>query len=101
LKQKGYIISIFFIFLESPEACLNRVKQRVLKGGHDVPREDVIQRYYRGKINFWSKCRYTVNRWYLIDNSQGGFIEICLGSGETVIVNDKLAFKKFLKDLKG
>ena len=101
LKHKGYIISIFFIFLESPEDCLNRIKQRVLKGGHDVPDEDVIRRYYRGKINFWSKYRNTVNKWYLMDNSQGNFIEICLGTGETMIVNDEMVFKKFLKGLKG
>ena len=95
LKQEGCIISIFFIFLESPEACLNRIKQRIINGGHSVPSKDVIRRYYRGKINFWTRIRYMVDRWYLIDNSRNDFFEVSLGSGEEVVINDEISLKNF------
>jgi len=48
LKKFGYKISLTFIFLASRELCIERIKSRVMKGGHDVPDEDVKRRYIRG-----------------------------------------------------
>ncbi|MEZ4888231.1 MAG: hypothetical protein R3E32_26110 [Chitinophagales bacterium] len=47
VKAQGYQISLVYIFLDSPETCIQRVRARVLKGGHHIPDEDVIRRYYR------------------------------------------------------
>lgn len=99
LKKEKYIISIFFLFLESPDACKNRIKQRVLKGGHSVPEEDIVRRYYRGKINFWKNYRFKVNKWYLIDNSKNDFFEVCMGSNGEIITSNKISFQMFVKDI--
>ena len=40
-KSRNYIVSITFIFVDSPDLCVARVKQRVRKGGHFVPEADV------------------------------------------------------------
>ncbi|MDR0987251.1 MAG: hypothetical protein LBL98_06145 [Ruminococcus sp.] len=44
-KLQGYIVHTYYISTESPEININRVKERVLHGGHDVPREKIISRY--------------------------------------------------------
>lgn len=53
LKKSGYTVTIIFIFLKSPETCIARVRNRVRLGGHHVPTEDIIRRFYRSKYNFW------------------------------------------------
>lgn len=53
LKRAGYTITIVFIFLKSPETSVARVRNRVQAGGHHVPTEDVVRRFYRSKYNFW------------------------------------------------
>ncbi len=42
-KRSGYSITIVFIFLDSTDACLARIQERVLKGGHNVEEPDVIR----------------------------------------------------------
>ena len=53
LKNTGYTVAIVFLFLKSPEVCIARVRNRVMAGGHDVPEEDIVRRFYRSKRNFW------------------------------------------------
>jgi predicted ABC-type ATPase len=40
-KAQGYRLKVVYIFLDSPQMCMERVKMRYYKGGHDVPEEDV------------------------------------------------------------
>jgi predicted ABC-type ATPase len=37
LKKQGYQVHVFFLWVRSVDVALSRVKDRVLKGGHDVP----------------------------------------------------------------
>ena len=46
-KEKGYRISLVFLWLPTPEVAIARVRQRVLEGGHDVPELDVRRRFAR------------------------------------------------------
>jgi len=50
---KGYTVKVIYIFLESAELCVQRVEDRVKKGGHDVPIADIKRRYGRSLVNFW------------------------------------------------
>ncbi len=50
-KSKGYDILLFFLWLASPEQAVKRVAQRVNQGGHHVPEEVIIRRYYAGLKN--------------------------------------------------
>jgi predicted ABC-type ATPase len=52
LKEKDYQIRIMFIFVDSSEILIERIAERVQKGGHFVPDEDVRRRFKRGKHNF-------------------------------------------------
>lgn len=44
-RQKDYYIRLYYIGIGSAEESLKRIKNRVEKGGHDIPREDVMRRY--------------------------------------------------------
>lgn len=46
-KNLGYEVEVLFITTSDPEINLRRVRQRVSEGGHDVPKEKLIQRYHR------------------------------------------------------
>lgn len=47
LKQRGWKIGAVFIGVEGEDACIGRVEERRLGGGHDVPVADIIRRYHR------------------------------------------------------
>ena len=45
--QQNYIVHIIYVLLNSAEHHIQRVNQRVSKGGHSVDKEDIIRRYKR------------------------------------------------------
>ena len=45
VKAKDYIVDVFYITTDSPEKCIERVKQRVSEGGHAIAPEDVRALY--------------------------------------------------------
>jgi predicted ABC-type ATPase len=47
-KSNGYKVELIFIFLESTSIAIERVKDRVAKGGHPVDEETIIQRFNNG-----------------------------------------------------
>ena len=51
-KRAGYVVTILFVFLDSSDTCVDRVKQRVKLGGHDVPEVDIRRRFIRAIANF-------------------------------------------------
>ena len=48
-QKQDYKIIIVFLFAASPEILIERIAERVSKGGHFVPDEDVRRRFVRGK----------------------------------------------------
>ena len=52
-KKKNYNVTLLFFWLKNPQLAKERVKTRVLEGGHNIP-EDVIERsYYKGINNLF------------------------------------------------
>ena len=43
--EKGYFVRLYYIGLDSVEECLQRIKNRVSHGGHDIREEDVRRRF--------------------------------------------------------
>ena len=43
-QQKGYYVTILYFWLNSPDIAVERVADRVLAGGHNVP-EETIRKY--------------------------------------------------------
>ena len=46
-RHLGYFVTLFFVATEWPSLNVERVRQRVALGGHDVPQDRVIARYER------------------------------------------------------
>lgn len=72
LKQDGYHMGLLFVWLQSPELTVQRVRQRVLAGGHSIPEEIVRRRYDKGVKNFFSLYQPLVDEWGVYDNSAIG-----------------------------
>jgi len=98
-KKEGYILKLIYIFLDNPDVCIERIKERVLKGGHYIPENDVIRRYFRSKNNFWNIYKQLVDEWFLIYNSDLQFKEFAIGQKDEYIVNDEELFQAFKKDI--
>ena len=68
-RDAGYYCKLAFVFLQHPELSVNRVKLRVLKGGHHVPKEDIVRRYHLGLKRFFNQYKPLAHEWILYDNT--------------------------------
>ena len=95
-----YQIQIVYVFLKSPTDCIQRVKLRVQLGGHDVPNEDIIRRFYRSKINFWKEYKNLADEWFMFYNSTTEtVIRVAIGKKENCTIEQNYLFEEFFKNI--
>ena len=96
LKTDGYRITIVYVFLETPELCIERIKNRVKRGGHFVSDEDVRRRYYRSIQNFWHRYRLLADVWTVYLNMELAPIPIATGFTSEMHIADSIIFQSFI-----
>lgn len=85
-RRLGYDVTIAYVYVDSPEFCLERIRVRVLNGGHNVPADDVRRRYDRSKSNFVSLYAPLANHWMLYYNGGNDLLLVAHGNGTTRVV---------------
>lgn len=96
-KQKGYSITIIFLYIESPSLSIRRIRERVKKGEHFVPTRDVRRRFGRANFNFWHSYKALADDWILYNNSGKAVKEVASkGPADAIILNRRM-FSQWLK----
>ena len=67
-RELGYRVTLLFLWLPTDDEAVERVRQRVAKGGHHVPDQDVRRRFTAGLANFATAYAGAVDDWALFDN---------------------------------
>ena len=100
-KDRGFSVSIVFVFLQSAEVAVDRVSERRQKGGHDVPEPDIRRRFGRSLVNFWDIYRSLGDHWLLTNNSGNVPVDVAIGTADTISVRSSEDFQLFEKLLNG
>lgn len=88
-KQSGYFIDIFYLYLDNVVNNIARVQNRVYNGGHDIPKEDIIRRYYRSRKLFYEQYKAMADRWFLFFNADDEFEEVAnFADGELTVLHE-------------
>ncbi|WP_268122882.1 hypothetical protein [Roseivirga pacifica] len=70
--KQGYKVYLYFVSTEDPEINKYRVKDvRVKEGGHDVPEDKIVSRYYRSLELMYDAAQVCYQA-YFFDNSEEG-----------------------------
>lgn len=69
-REKGYEVQLLYVSLDSPQRAIERVNQRVLKGGHGIPNDVIIKRYFKSLENL-KEVSNLVDKFYLYENNNG------------------------------
>lgn len=98
-KKWGYDVVLIYFWLESVELAEMRVKTRVKLGGHNIPKDVIKRRYYRGIENLFNLYHGLCDVVYIYDNSKNVPAPIYKNNEEGQIIynSDKLTkIKSFL-----
>ena len=92
-QKSGYSVTVLFFWLNSQELAIERVKARVLAGGHNIPEDVIRRRYIAGLRYFFEDYMPIVDRWILADNSRIPFKIVAQGWRNNMVVKDNLKFE--------
>jgi predicted ABC-type ATPase len=91
MKNSGYFVHLFFLWIPNAELAIERIKLRVRNGGHHIPDEVVRRRFGRSLLNFFRTYQPLADSWTIFDNSADIPKMIALSeSGKTEILDSDL-----------
>jgi len=99
LKRKGYKVHLLYLWLPGVELAVQRVRDRVRRGGHNVPEGDIRRRFGRGLKNLFSEYRPLLDTWTILDNSGGSPRLIAHERGNSLKIIDAALFQQIEKSL--
>lgn len=67
-KEAGYRIELHYLWISDPSESIARMKQRVSKGGHHVPANDIRRRFHRSLSNLADHYLPLEDDWVIWDN---------------------------------
>ncbi|MDE6732961.1 MAG: zeta toxin family protein [Oscillospiraceae bacterium] len=73
-RENGYFVHLYYVALSSAEESLSRIKNRVRKGGHDIP-EDAVRRRFAKRFDDLLRILPLVDEAVLFDN-ENGFVRV-------------------------
>lgn len=86
-RAVGYVVTLIFVYLASPELAIQRVAKRVSEGGHNIPEETIRRRYDRGLRNLFELYMPICDYFLLVNNSEPKTVAVASGGiGEEIAV---------------
>jgi predicted ABC-type ATPase len=73
VKQQNWSVNLIYVGIDNPETNISRVSERVKRGGHNVPIEDIRRRYERS-LNNLPKAIEIANTVTIYDNSDRQYL---------------------------
>jgi len=70
-QERGFFVRVFFIGTDTPEINAARVARRMIEGGHEVPINKILARYFRS-MRLCVAAGLIADRLYVHDNSFDG-----------------------------
>lgn len=87
-KEHGYYIRLYYVGLDTATESLKRIQNRVEKGGHDIPTDDVLRRF-ENRFEALEKILPYCDEATFFDNDNG-FIEVAeYKNGELILKGTK------------
>ena len=85
-KARGYEIHLYYLWIPEEAMLPVRIRHRVLDGGHDVPRDDVMRRYERSRANLRDYMELA-NKVYVFDATRTSLSLVWRRNGEEVVLD--------------
>lgn len=82
-KKAGFQVDLYYVGLKSVDVHLSRVMHRVAKGGHDIPKEDILRRYVTSQQNL-PKAMRLADRSFIFDNTHVYQLQAEVNRGKTI-----------------
>lgn len=96
LSHSGYSLRLVYLWLPNPNLAIERVAERVSRGGHNIPEATIRRRYLAGARNFFRLYQPLADAWQIYDNSSARPRIIAVGAGiQATRITDRPLWQAF------
>ncbi len=92
-QAKGYLVTLVYFWLQTPEMAVERVANRVASGGHRIDERTIRRRYTKGIHNLFHIYMDLVDYWMIFDSSDTLYQSIAEGTKKTKSIANPLLYK--------
>jgi predicted ABC-type ATPase len=71
-QEHDYVVLLLYLWLPTSSQAVERVRRRVLAGGHNIPEATIRRRFSRSLRNFFELYEPLADQWVFFDNSEPG-----------------------------
>lgn len=86
-REAGYSVRLFYVGLDTAQESLERIQNRVRRGGHGIPEDDVLRRF-GGRWEAVAKVLPYCDQAEFYDNDNGFVLVAEYRNGELMLVGD-------------
>jgi predicted ABC-type ATPase len=94
MKDRGYRLHLFYLWLPSVELAIARVADRVELGGHNVPEDVIRRRFAVGGRNLIESYLPLFDTWMLFDSSTHRPREVACSGDGGIRISDSVAYRR-------
>ncbi|MEJ7615797.1 MAG: zeta toxin family protein [Pyrinomonadaceae bacterium] len=96
-RSGGYGVHVIYLWLQTVELAVERVRRRVASGGHDIAETVIRRRYEAGRRNFVELYLPLADTWQAFDNSAQSYLPIAAGgSNLPTTINDQQVWQSII-----
>ena len=92
LKQKGYTINMFYLWIPDVKLAMARIEERVRHGGHNIPKKASLRRYGKSLHNLFNVYMPIMDYLEILDNTQKNSKIIAVKSEKQILINNKMLY---------
>lgn len=93
-QDAGYEVTLIYFWLASPQIAIERVRNRVKAGGHNIPDDVVRRRYVMGLRYFFDSYSRICDKWVLADNTESPFTIVAEKEDNVTYIKDNEKFRR-------
>ena len=71
-RDRGYLLKTYFLWVRDVQVTIDRIRQRVTEGGHNIDPEVSRRRFLKTIQNFFVIYRSLMYSWKLLENDHSG-----------------------------
>jgi predicted ABC-type ATPase len=97
-KDAGCTIKCYFLWVRKVDTTLERIRQRVQEGGHQIDSDVSQRRFFKTIENFFAIYRPLCDSWKLFANDQLTPRLLAVGEGNRLVTRDRKAWEKIIRE---
>ncbi len=98
VRKAGFQLHMFYLWIPSPDLALLRIRDRVHRGGHNVPERDVRRRFGRTLGNLFGLYRPLLDTLHFFDNSSATPRLIFKDEAGQTTINDAALYERLRQE---